>query len=415
MNTKESREEPNTYIKLFYSTFSHFYGKDNVNFSKADEDDALDIALPDCTIFKIMDKASKNTYTIKASFAHSSKLFNSFLFKSIREHLFRNNISNLTDVETEALGNRIYQRACSLLGEYIRDYLHIHIEDITELSGTYYEHSESNGNICFFLTSKDALCLKLANCAFSDKVSFCGTNIRKIRKLLEITNGTSSKEPLGLAFAFDGEWWLKGFTNSIHQEQQLICFNFVKHMVWDMYWGTETLRYNCGKYISSKTNYKALFKKRIDGLARTEHDKIWPLVHAAIHQTQGTTLIIICEEREVIEDRVKELLKSSSGTMLDTVHLDPQYVSRLTAIDGALIIDNEGNGYGYGMILPFKGSTTIKKDPGRGARFNSAKLYIADQSKRGMKAMAVIVSEDGMVHFYSTDDAKEEEEKNAEG
>lgn len=174
------------------------------------------------------------------------------------------------------------------------------------------------------------------------------------------------------------------------------------------------LRYNCGRYVSPVTNYKAIFEKKIIKLIEKSNDKLWNLVSAAIGQKHGTTLVIICEKKEVVKNKVEELVKCSSGTLLNIESLKPEYVSRLTAIDGALIIDSEGNGYGYGMILAFKGNEKIKRDPGRGARFNSAKLYIADQLNCGIKAMAIIVSEDGMVHFYSTNDAEKEGTENAD-
>lgn len=108
------------------------------------------------------------------------------------------------------------------------------------------------------------------------------------------------------------------------------------------------------------------------------------------------------------EEKLPVSFKISSGTMLEPMILEEEYVSRMSTIDGALIIDHEGRGYGYGMILTSQGNSKVKRDSGRGARYNSAKLYIADQLENEKKAVAVIVSEDGMVDFYSTDDAAKE-------
>lgn len=118
----------------------------------------------------------------------------------------------------------------------------------------------------------------------------------------------------------------------------------------------------------------------------------------------------MCEDEDTVRSEVSRLLEVSSGTMMKSTVLTDEYVSRLTTVDGALIIDHKGRGYGYGMILTSRGSSKVKRDSGRGARFNSAKLYIADQLESGKKAIAVIVSADGMVSFYSTDDATKEEE-----
>lgn len=412
MDTKEVRQN-DVYVKLLQNAFGYFYGKDNVNFRREEEKDNIDSVMQESMSFLVKDKASKNDERIKVSFVHRSELFDSFLFESFQDNLYRNNILNST--EAENFGRRIYQKACLLFEEYMKVYFHIFIEDIIEISATYYEGSEVEGNICFFLDSEDELTLKLDENQFSEKCSFSGTNIKKIRKMLEITKGKISENSFGLVFSFDEKWWFRGFVDGIPKDKHLIYFSFVRHMVWDMYWGSKKiLRYNCGRYVSPVTNYKAIFEKKIIKLIEKSNDKLWNLVSAAIGQKHGTTLVIICEKKEIVKNKVEELVKCSSGTLLNIESLKPEYVSRLTAIDGALIIDSEGNGYGYGMILAFKGNEKIKRDPGRGARFNSAKLYIADQLNCGIKAMAIIVSEDGMVHFYSTNDAEKEGTENAD-
>lgn len=412
MDTKEDRQN-DSYIELLQNAFGYFYGNDNVNFRREEEKDSVDSVMQESTTFLVKDEASKNDERIKVSYVHRSELFDSFLFESFQDSLYRNNILNPT--ETENFGRRIYQKACMLFEEYMRDYFHIFIEDIIEISATYYEGLEVEGNICFFLDTEDELTLKIDENQFSEKCSFSGVNIKKIRKMLEITKGKISENSFGLVFVFDEKWWFKGFMGCIPKDKHLIYISFVRHMVWDMYWGSKKiLRYNCGRYISPVTNYKTIFEKKIIKLIEKSNDKLWDLVSAAIEQKHGTTLVIICEKKEIVKNKVEELVKCSSGTMLNIESLKPEYVSRLTAIDGALIIDSEGNGYGYGMILVFKGNEKIKRDPGRGARFNSAKLYIADQLNCGIKAMAVIVSEDGMVHFYSTNDAEKEGTEDAD-
>lgn len=71
-------------------------------------------------------------------------------------------------------------------------------------------------------------------------------------------------------------------------------------------------------------------------------------MEAAISQKHGTILVIICENEETVGDDVRKLLHISSGTALEATALNAKYVKRLTAIDGALIIDHEGHGYGFG-------------------------------------------------------------------
>jgi len=70
---------------------------------------------------------------------------------------------------------------------------------------------------------------------------------------------------------------------------------------------------------------------------------------------------------------------------------------QLTSIDGALILDFDGNCYAYGVILD--GVARGKGNSGRGARYNSAVTYIKNKSssKLRRKMFAVVCSEDGMV------------------
>ncbi len=412
MDTKENAQDERiyNYIKILQSAFGCFFGKGNVRFSFVEENLISDDALKDEFIFELKDKASKSSKEIKCSFVQRSKLFESFLFESYNDVISINNILNLTDTEVDNFGRKIYQKACLLFEKYIRDFFHIHIENIIEISSSYYEGIEADGSICFLLNTENQLLIELADNQDSMKISFCRTNIKKIRKMLEISSNKVLGTSFGLGFSYDNEWKLDGFINYIPENNHWIRFHFVKHMVWDLYWNAEpVIRYNCGEYINPEKNYKSIFQRKTkDLVGEYDYDKIWDLVDAAIMQKHGTTLIVICEEESIVEKQVANLLKVSSGTMLKPTILKAEYVRRLTAIDGALVIDHKGKGYGYGIILTSQGNSKIKRDSGRGARYNSAKLYIADLYNSGKIAMAVIVSEDGIVNFYSTNDAEEE-------
>lgn len=70
---------------------------------------------------------------------------------------------------------------------------------------------------------------------------------------------------------------------------------------------------------------------------------------------------------------------------------------QLTSIDGALMLDFDGNCYAYGVILD--GIAKGKGNPGRGSRYNSAVTYIKNKASNKLrrKMFAVVCSEDGMV------------------
>lgn len=76
-------------------------------------------------------------------------------------------------------------------------------------------------------------------------------------------------------------------------------------------------------------------------------------------------------------------------------------VLNLTSIDGAVLVDFDGNCYAIGFILD--GDMAIKGNIGRGARYNSAVNYIERQKKKGNDFFAVIFSEDKTIDIYSND------------
>lgn len=410
MDTKETIVQK--YIRILQSAFACFYGKDNVSFSIEDDKENNDPFKQHAFAFDLVDEDLEIDIKVRCSFVHRSKLFESFLFERFYDKLSENNVSSISNTEIENFGRRIYQDACRCFEKHMRKFFHIHIENIIEISSDYYEGAEAEGNIYFYLDDVGELPIIIEDEQVSSKTPFCKAKIKTIRKMLEICRSNASGAPFAMAFSFDEEWRLEGFVKDVPKDKHHIRFHFVKHMVWDMYWDSELiLRYSCGEYIDPEKNYENIFKRKLQNIVfDCALEAIWKLVEAARLQRHGTILVIMCEDEDTVRSEVSRLLEVSSGTMMKSTVLTDEYVSRLTTVDGALIIDHKGKGYGYGMILISRGSSKVKRDSGRGARFNSAKLYIADQLESGKKAIAVIVSADGMVSFYSTDDATKEEE-----
>jgi len=71
--------------------------------------------------------------------------------------------------------------------------------------------------------------------------------------------------------------------------------------------------------------------------------------------------------------------------------LDLRFLAFISSIDGAVLVDLEGNCHAIGMILDGMASTKCKSS--RGARFNSAVRYVYGRPD----AVAVVKSEDGMI------------------
>lgn len=110
--------------------------------------------------------------------------------------------------------------------------------------------------------------------------------------------------------------------------------------------------------------------------------------------THGALFIFI---KTGIDDELKRLCdKCRRGFRVDSISVKnfKDFVSGMAAVDGAVLVDYEGNCRAYGVILD--GIAKVKGNPQRGARFNSAINYIF-----GEERTAVIISEDMEKPIYT--------------
>lgn len=117
------------------------------------------------------------------------------------------------------------------------------------------------------------------------------------------------------------------------------------------------------------------------------------IVRKAREQKQGTMVVIT--EPLTAKHEMKQLSKQS--TLIEPGIINTEYIKFLTAIDGAIFFDSDGNCHAIGVILDGIAKEDIG-DASRGARYNSAHRYLhklkEDEQK---KCVIVIISEDGMV------------------
>jgi hypothetical protein len=72
-------------------------------------------------------------------------------------------------------------------------------------------------------------------------------------------------------------------------------------------------------------------------------------------------------------------------------------LDHLLGIDGALLVDPNGDCHAIGVILD--GTASSHGNPGRGARYNSAVRYVESAFDRGIQTLAIVVSADGGVNY----------------
>lgn len=117
-------------------------------------------------------------------------------------------------------------------------------------------------------------------------------------------------------------------------------------------------------------------------------DQLWSMTLAAAKASHGTMLVVHRNAR----DEAARLVPQAQ--QVQPRNLDTGTLSAVTNIDGAVLVDTDGQCHAVGVILD--GHATGFGDASRGARYNSAVRY--HQAERA-DSMVIIVSEDGMINL----------------
>lgn len=121
--------------------------------------------------------------------------------------------------------------------------------------------------------------------------------------------------------------------------------------------------------------------------------KLCEIFEKARRQKHGTMLVFL-------EDAKKESKRlKHAGFSVKIKKNTVKYITQITAIDGAILLNEYGKIYAIGTILDGKMPEGAGFDMSRGARYNSAIKY--SYSHRNKKNLCVVISEDGYVNFIS--------------
>jgi len=214
------------------------------------------------------------------------------------------------------------------------------------------------------------------------------TGYRAVRKLLEI-----SSSDLSLLSDSGYIYGLGRITGTYEsQNEDLYEIRFVSHHTWDLlHAGNAMMRVTycepeLPKTKLNKGKFVANFQRNFKGLELVKIEKIWRLIMEASKQKHGTIIVV----SKGAKDEAKRLGKQCFE--IDAVQLTAEIVRGITAIDGAVLIDENSICYAIGVILD--GLASGKGTSSRGARYNSAIRYIETSE---YPCMAVVVSADGMI------------------
>ncbi len=290
----------------------------------------------------------------------------------------------------------------------------VDVDTITEISSIYYEGASCCSHLVFLLT--DIGDGELPNGLTLDvPVEVETKNIKKIRKLLQ--TGQSGQCLLVCRNA-KNVWVVKGLYEETGLTARGISFQIMGHMVWRMMVGEKlAVCYICGKYRIENEQFEVReLKRRYEEVfGKTFDENCREIFEQAMEQKHGTILIIIMKDAagdNNVEAEVERLINDSAGTKIEARKVPEHFIKSMTEIDGALILDDEGICYGFGVILDSDSKVKVRGNPERGARFNSTKKYIGMCREKGMKVIGVVVSEDRTIDIFTTNDELNEVNQN---
>ncbi|WP_024833174.1 hypothetical protein [Ruminiclostridium josui] len=312
-------------------------------------------------------------------------------------------ILQIVNITLEKWIENIQHELDNTTSKYIMNYsatLQLAARDITEgrglpsylyfnlLSSMPYESSSCCGQIAFLTKNQDIQDINgLKIIEFHRKILFSHDNMRYIRKLLEISGGKyylvcSDKDIIGIAEIID--------TKKLH------ILKFDGFMKW-------TLEYNDTQLVSYDKEcifYKTdTFKKQIKNMSQST--KLQDLIRVLCEQKHGT-MVIVFKDTRVAQSETERLSSCQRGIQLEIPYdlsTDNKVALRLSSIDGALIIDEKCMCYGIGMIVD--GEASVKGNPSRGSRYNSAKNYVYSMAVKGYSCVGCVISEDGTLDIIN--------------
>jgi hypothetical protein len=129
-------------------------------------------------------------------------------------------------------------------------------------------------------------------------------------------------------------------------------------------------------------NYARLFPEAL----ATDCDLAWMLFNVALQHGHGSMIVVASDAAE--ESR----RLTQQGTCIEPTLMTKELLSRVSGIDGTIILDPHGICHAVGVILD--GVATPDCTPSRGSRFNSGLRYVDTSDAR---RLAIVISDDNTV------------------
>jgi hypothetical protein len=214
---------------------------------------------------------------------------------------------------------------------------------------------------------------------------------RRIRKLLEMTGDgialvINDRVAMGLA---------QGYENIAASHRGVLTIKFLGDSAWEVVQRKKVLfRVRRGRPAVVRTRFDERQLSAVMPSSAYE-ELLRQIVKRAESAPHGTTIVMTHYAA------AETLRLQREGTPVVPVHPSTEMAGALMSIDGALMLDFDGQCHAAGVILD--GSATTRGDPSRGSRYNSAVRYL--DSIQDPDAVVCVFSEDGAVDILTKADS----------
>ncbi len=250
------------------------------------------------------------------------------------------------------------------------------------ISSLRYEGAEGIGTMLLARQDHPNLAVKLA---LASPVRM--RNYRAVRKLIELCS-----EELNLLSDTAAIYGLGQVVGVYDQRREdLFAINFTKHYTWELVHADHVMmRVTYGQpqlpqMQIDKAKFTQDLRRVFPDIELKNIEQLWLLVLEAATQKHGTMVVVSSKAQEEAVRLEKQC------TRIEPMHLTPELMRVVTAIDGAVLIDPSTTCYAIGVILD--GLASQRGTSARGARYNSALRYVEGIGG----CLAVVVSEDGSI------------------
>lgn len=275
---------------------------------------------------------------------------------------------------------------------FLKDELTLNTDLLDELSKMPQENRIPAGQI---EVAKSGDCAD-SSILFSVPISFSLENKRMIHRFLEMCTDETA-----LLVEMKDELKVIG----IGKAYEPVCrIAFEGSLKWSIeYIGRIYKRIEGKYYVAEKEPKTEGFIKALETVFKCKYDytaksRLRNIYEGIVMQPHGAMVVFL----ENATEEAKRLISANRGTGIKNKAIrDNNMFFGLTAVDGAVLFDMEGNCQGFGFMLD--GEALVKSRRDRGERYNSAYNYAACKNKAGKKCMAVVVSDDKIIDYLDSE------------